>query len=154
MTIKQDWEVVRKWMYNKTVVPAEISVKKVAEILVAKNIGSVIVSKEGKECGIITERDILRKIVSQGFDCSKTTAAQVMTCPLQSISDDKTIWEATFFMATHNIRRLPVTNFKGDIVGIVTTRTISNALPVISKMELSTRLRSTLNHMTQERVRL
>ena len=128
--------------------------KKVAELMVARNIGSVIVSKEGKECGMLTERDILRKITSQGLESSKTLAVQVMSCPLRTISEDKTIWEAAELMSTYNIRRLPVTNFKDDIVGIVTTRTISNALPVISKMELSTRLRSTLNHMTQERVRL
>jgi len=147
MSKSAEWELVKKWMHQKTVVPSDMTVKNVAEIMVARNVGSVIVSIGGKESGMLTERDILRKVISKGLDPSKIMAAEVMTSPLRTISEDATIWDAADFMSTHNIRRLPVTDSKGEIVGVLTTRMISNALPIISRMELSTQLKSTLDRM-------
>jgi len=134
-------------MHSKTLVPESLTIRKVAETMVRRNIGSVLVVSGNKEAGMLTERDILSKVVARGLDPNALTAKEVMTTPLITIGDDATIWDAAELMASLHIRRLPVTGKKGEIIGILTTRSISDALPVISRFGESRRLLSSLKGM-------
>lgn len=142
--MSEDWESVRKWLHLKEVVSEDLSIKEAAKAMVKRNIGSVIVSSRGEEIGMLTERDILSKVVARGLDGSRVKVRGIMTTPLVTINDKATIWEAAELMAKHKIRRLSVTDEEGVIIGLVTTYSISNALPIISRLKESTKLKTSL----------
>ncbi len=148
--MSERWDLVSKWMHSKTEVSDELTVKRVTEIMVEKKIGSVIVSSSKEGPGIITERDILVKVVMGCLDPVKTLVKDIVTKPLVTIDDDKTIWNASEVMSENHMRRLPVVNRAGDIIGILTTRSISDALPVISRFKESQELLTALKNMKHE----
>ncbi len=96
------------------------SVMEIAKTLKKNEVGSVIVTHDGKMKGVITERDIAYKIVAEGKDPRKTTAKDVMSSPVTTISADKNIEEAAVLLKRKDIKRLPVVDGKGKLVGIVT----------------------------------
>ena len=101
--------------------------------MVEKNIGSVLVTVEGAMVGIVTERDILRRLVP-GSPYTTLIVRDVMSSPLVTIDGCAAIGEAADLMAERNIRRLLVTE-KGKIRGIVTERDIIRAtLDVFRKL--------------------
>ena len=129
------WDVVKvkNWMDSKTVVPGDATIQQVAELMANKNIGSVLVSIDEKVAGIITESDILEKVVAKGLDPATVTASQIMTTPLVKIDEDSSLEEAASLMHAYNIRRLPVINKEEEITGVIDARTICYALPIVSE---------------------
>jgi len=103
------------------------SVSYVTEKMISNNIGAVIVLSGGKPSGIITERDIVEKIVRARRDPDKTRAAEIMSSPLLTIEAEKTVLDALKIMRDSDIRRLAVTK-NGRLVGIVTERRLLNSL--------------------------
>ena len=89
--------------------------------MVGENIGAVIIVDENKPVGILTEKDILDKVVNLKKDLSLTKTRDVMSEPILSIEADHPVKEALDLMRRNNIRRLPVTK-DGVMVGIVTER--------------------------------
>ncbi|MEM2718361.1 MAG: CBS domain-containing protein, partial [Candidatus Bathyarchaeia archaeon] len=77
--------------------------------------------------GIITERDIIEKVVRSNRDPSKIRAEEIMSSPLISVEADKTLKDALTLMRDKKIRRLGVTR-KGKLVGIITERRVLDAL--------------------------
>lgn len=148
--MSDNWELVSKWTHSKTEVSDQLTIRRVVEIMVQRNIGSVIVSSSDGELGMLTERDILSKVIMKGLDPSKTLVRDVATKPLMTINEDTTIWAAAEYMSKHHIRRLPVINRDGEISGLLTTRSISDALPVISRFMESRELLSSLRKMKHD----
>jgi len=123
---------VREIMHQHTFVDPELSVKEVAAIMSQKKIGSVLV-KTPKGLGILSERDIMTKIVSVGKDPAKIKARDVTTVPVTTIDASADIYEACHIFTDSDFRRLPVVE-KGEIIGIVTTRDIArHFIPKIIK---------------------
>ena len=85
------------------------------------DIGAVIVIEKEKPVGIITEKDVLEKVITENKDVYETTANDIMSKPLISIESDRRIKEALELMRKHQIRRLAVTE-KDILIGIVTER--------------------------------
>lgn len=106
------------------------SVQNAAEIMKNRNIDSVIVMKNGEGAGIITERDIICKIVAARIDPKSTPVSQIMTSPLITIKPDADIDDAAKIMRDKDIRRLIVTN-KGKIVGILTEFDVIRVEPAL-----------------------
>jgi len=102
----------------KTVRPNS-SVKEVAANMNKFNIGSIVVVQGGKPIGIISERDILRKVVEPCLRPETLTAEQIMTSPVVTINENATIDEAAKLMAEKKVRKIPAMN-KQELVGIVT----------------------------------
>ncbi len=100
------------------------SVLIVAEKMYADNIGAVIVMRRGSPAGIITERDILKKIVIDRKNPAKTTAQEVMSTPLVWIESNETVADALELMRENNVRRLAVIR-NGRLVGMVTERRLT-----------------------------
>lgn len=73
--------------------------------------------------GILTERDVLKKVVSRGLDPTKITLQEVATYPVISIDSSATLHEAILLMARHGIRKLLVTREEGPL-GIIEERDI------------------------------
>ena len=85
------------------------------------DIGAVIVIEKEKPVGIITEKDVLEKVLIKNKDVYTTTANEIMTKPIITIESDQYIKEALKLLQEHQIRRLAVT--ENDIlIGIVTER--------------------------------
>jgi len=118
-------------MRSKAKVSSDTSIVEVAEVMASKDVGSVLVTVDGKEKGILTERDLTRKVVAKGLDPKSTKAKDVMSSPLLTVSQDATLLEAAGIMSKKRVRRLPVVNESGDVVGIISTRIISYALPLM-----------------------
>jgi len=100
------------------------NVLKVAEKMYADNIGAVIVMRRGSPAGIITERDIVKKIVIDRKNPAKTTAQEVMSTPLVWIESNETVADALELMRENNVRRLAVIR-NGRLVGMVTERRLT-----------------------------
>lgn len=94
--------------------------------MVEHNIGSVVVTSGVQPKGIITERDLMRKVILQGMDVRKALAREIMSAPLITIDADAHIGEAATLMFEKKIRRLLVTK-KGAVIGIFTQRDLEVA---------------------------
>ena len=92
-----------------------------AEAMVKNNIGSVIVSDGGRYVGIVTERDLVKKVLSVGKDPTKTSLGEVMSSPLVTKETSRGLGEATSLMIQLGIRRLVAVE-NGKMVGIFTQR--------------------------------
>ena len=104
-------------------ISAESLASKVVDSMLTNNIGSVIVVESEKPVGIITEKDILNRLVDTQRDPNKTTANEIMSSPLITIDREKSLLEALNIMESSDIRRLVVVD-KGKIVGMLSERRV------------------------------
>ena len=95
--------------------------------MIKEDIGAAIVIENGRPVGIITEKDILERVIISGKDVYKTKAKDVMSKPLICIEADRPIKEALELMREKNIRRLAVTKNR-SLVGIVTEKRLLEAV--------------------------
>lgn len=112
------------------VVRPDSSVKEVVATMNKFNIGSIIIVQSNRPIGIITERDILRRIVEPCLAPETLTARQVMTSPVLTIRETTSIDEAAKLMAKRKIKKLPVMK-KQKLVGIVTLTDIVTKMPTM-----------------------
>ena len=102
-----------------TYLPSTASVLDAAKFMTNMNVGSVIVADGESPSGLITDRDVVAKVIALGKDSSTTKIGEVMVSPVVTISEDKDIIDATKLMSTHGIRRLPITNEQGKLAGVI-----------------------------------
>ncbi len=88
------------------------------ENMVEANIGALIVTEDGKACGIFTERDYLRRIALEGRTSRATRVMEVMTDRLIVVDHDRDLEECMSIMTKARIRHLPVVE-NGRLAGIV-----------------------------------
>jgi CBS domain-containing protein len=112
------------------VVRPDTTVKEVVATMNKFDIGSIIVVQGERPVGIITERDILRRLVEPCLAPETLTARQVMTSPVQTINENASIEEAARVMAKKRVKRLPVMN-DGKLVGIITFSDIVANVPTM-----------------------
>ena len=116
------------------VVSLDKTILDVAKLMKKHNIGSVIVveDKEGKHAkGIITERDIVYKVLTKGADPYKVTLEEVMSRPLRVVRPDTTIEDAAKAMRENKIKRLPVVNDNNELIGLLSEGDIMKIFPVV-----------------------
>ena len=110
------------------------SLQEAAEHMKKLNVGCVIVTEDKNPIGIITERDFVTKIASEGRPLF-TEIKEVMSSPLITIDPEETIWEASELMKEKLIHKLPVKE-NDEIVGIITTTDIVKISSVGSDSEM------------------
>jgi len=102
---------------------------KAAALMEKHNLGCVIVTTQnGRPTGIITERDMVTRVVAKDIQPSKVAAKEIMTAPLITITPDETLNEAARRMNRLNIRRLGVM-YKGKLLGIISSKDIVAVTP-------------------------
>lgn len=102
---------------------------RVAQHMDTHELGCIIVTdKEGKPIGIITERDLVNRVLAKNRLPRKFKAKAVMTTPLITISPDETLSNAARQMSRLNVRRLGVV-YKGDLLGIISSKDILAVTP-------------------------
>ncbi len=94
------------------------SIKDVADLMLKKSVGSIIILENGAPIGIVTEGDLVRRVIAQGKDPNNTFVKDVMSQPLIIIDPNASIEEVGEMMANHGIERLPVIE-DGKLVGII-----------------------------------
>lgn len=97
------------------------SAQKAAAVMAEHGVGSLFVEEDGKVQGIVTEMDIVRKVVAANRPVSATTVGQIMSAPLITIDRARSVAEADELMSRHNIRHLAVTE-EGRVVGVLSVR--------------------------------
>ena len=86
--------------------------------------GYVIILKKGKPEGIVTERDLVNKVIVGGLDPAQTSVSDIMSTPLITVDPEDDLLKATQVMKEQNVRKLVVV--REDIIyGIITARIIS-----------------------------
>ena len=118
-----DLEVGAAMRSPPVTVSTDDSALKVVKIMRSNNIGSVVVVGNEKPLGIITEKDILNRAVSNKLDLQKTVAEEIMSSPLITIGKASNLLEALKLMKTQEIRRLGVTD-ENKLVGVLSERRI------------------------------
>ncbi len=114
-------------MHSVTKVLSDTTISEAARIMDKKSIGSVLIEEDSKIIGIMTERDILRKIVAKGRNPDETKVKDIMNQPIITIGINEDVMEASRKMDEHKIRRLIVTE-NDKIVGKITANSIARNL--------------------------
>ncbi|MEM1565766.1 MAG: CBS domain-containing protein [Candidatus Bathyarchaeia archaeon] len=116
------------------------TVKEAAEVMNKFEIGCLIAVRKGKAVGIITERDLLKRVVAEAKDVNKTRVKDIMSSPLVVVEPNLDIEEAVKLMFQMKIKKLPVVEGK-RLVGLVSLTDIARFQPQMIKIlkQLATR---------------
>lgn len=99
------------------------SILEVAQLMRTFHVGDVIVvERRGEQnvpVGIVTDRDIVVEIIAQEVDLNSVTAGDVMSYDLLSVREDEGVWEVLLQMCERGVRRVPVVNDGGGLVGVL-----------------------------------
>lgn len=109
--------------------PMTANVIDAAKLLKKTRVGSIIVTDNGKAVGIITERDIAYKVVAANLNPKSAKLKGVMSKPLKVISASQTIHDAALALRNNKVKRLPVVNKKGQLVGVVSEGDLVKVFP-------------------------
>ncbi|MBU2634340.1 MAG: CBS domain-containing protein [Nanoarchaeota archaeon] len=113
-------ELVKDIMTKKVITSIESdSLMSIGKKMAKYGISCVVIVKDKKPIGIITERDLSQKVVAKNMDCKKTGAKRVMSKPIQTIKPETNIYFTNQLMKKKKFRRFPVAK-DGKLVGIIT----------------------------------
>lgn len=118
---------------NVVTVEEAVSVKKAVEIMNKHEIGCLIVTKRGKPIGIVTERDMLTRVLAELRSPDKTKIAEIMSRPLIVADPQMDLEEAARLMFKMKVKKLPVIS-NGKLVGLVTLTDIARFQPQVMKI--------------------
>jgi len=108
-------------------VETSASVMDAAEIMRDANIGDVVVLDSGVLYGILTDRDIVVRVLAEGDDPATVPVGQVCSRELTTISSTASVGDAVRLIREKAVRRLPVVEESGEVVGIVSMGDIAVA---------------------------
>ena len=104
------------------------TVKAGASVMAQRKCSCLVVVEGDSALGIVTERDLVRKVLAAGVDPSKVLISDVMSTPLVTIGAGLTVSEAAEKMSEYLIRRLVVVDDSGALVGLITAGDIARLL--------------------------
>lgn len=122
-TVKQLLEVSQS--HRLFTVDPSATVIEVVKLLARENVGAVVVLDGGKLAGIVSERDVTRKIFLQGTNPNVDKVDQIMTRQVITVSPTASTRDCLVMMTAKNIRQLPVVE-AGHVVGLISIRDIVN----------------------------
>ena len=100
-------------------IEADSSVLSAVRRMVDFNVGSLLVTDEGRDIGIVTERDYLRRVTLEGRDERETPVREIISSPLVVVTPQTTVTECMALMTDRRIRHVPVVGEDGGVVGLV-----------------------------------
>ena len=124
-------DVMRKHVVS---IDSAMTVKDAATMMDDANVGCVVITRGNAPIGILTERDFVKKIVSQEKSLD-TPLAEVMSFPLITVDSNDTVWEAAEILKTNKIHKAPVQDH-GKLVGIMTATDLVKICSVGSDSEM------------------
>jgi CBS domain-containing protein len=125
--------------------PEDMLVGEAVKIMRDRDVSSILVAKSDRAyptgfqsprrappsryAGILTERDILYKVMAENKGPYKVTIGSIMSTPLLTVSKDSSVRDAIALMQSKQIRRLPVVDANENVVGLVTLKTVIGNMP-------------------------
>ncbi len=100
----------------------EKPVSEIANMMKDQKIGAVPITENGKLVGIVSERDIVTRLVIEGRDADLTTAKEIMTTNIITVSENNEINLALYKMRENNIRHMPVVDDDNKLIGFYSIR--------------------------------
>ena len=128
-----DYKVAEFMNRDLVQVRPDTSVKRCAEVMDAERVSSALVTEKKKVLGIVTEKDLARKIVAKGLDADKIMAKDIMTTDVVTVSSNTSLYDAMVLINKRKIKHLPVVD-NNAVVGIITAMEILRIQP--SYMEI------------------
>lgn len=125
-------EIMKK---NVISIDSSMTVSDAAKMMDDASIGAIVVIENGIAIGIITERDLVRRVIAKEKPLS-TNVKEVMSSPLIVINPDDTVWDLAQLMKTRRIHRVPAVK-DNRLVGMVTTSDIVRLCSVGSDDEMN-----------------
>ena len=117
-------------------VAPDATVLEALKIMADKNIGSVVVMKDGNYQGILTERDYSRKVILKGKNSTDTQVLEIMSTDLPSVKPDDSIEHCMELMTNNAIRYMPVFD-DGKLSGIISMSDVVKETIVSQKETIS-----------------
>jgi CBS domain-containing protein len=112
----------------------DTSMQEVIATMAKFDLSYIMVVQSEKPTGIITEHDIIVRLVTQGLAPSAVIARMVYTNPIFTIDEDATVEEAVNMMKHWGVKHLPVTGKKEELVGVLTSDDVMFAVPSMIKI--------------------
>jgi CBS domain-containing protein len=109
------------------------TVKEAADIMDKNEISCLIASRKGRAIGIITERDLLKRVIVEAKNPEKTKVKAVMSTPLEVVASGTDLEDAIKMMFQKKIKKMPVVD-KDNIIGLVSLTDIARCQPAIIKL--------------------
>jgi len=94
-------------------------VRDAVELMNENEIGCLVVTRKGKPVGIVTERDIMKKIVCQSKNPEQVKVSEIMSEPLVVGKVDMDLGDVARLMLKRNVKKLPIVN-GGNLIGLIT----------------------------------
>ena len=105
-------------------VSPEVSVMEAVTLMATAKVGAIAVTSDRRIVGVFTERDLMRRVVFAQKDPSATRIQEVMTSPVETVTDSTSVAEAAAIMRARHIRHLAIVDVRGHFLGLVAQRYI------------------------------
>jgi CBS domain-containing protein len=99
----------------------DITISDAAKIMSRNSIGSLILVQDEKPYGIVTERDLVRRVIAAGKDPNNVKVSEVCSKPVLTMAEDDMLEDAIEMMRAYKVRRVVIVNREGKVSGILTT---------------------------------
>jgi CBS domain-containing protein len=125
---------VESIMVQKVItIGADATVRDAVNLMNKHDIGCLVIVEKGKPIGIVTERDMLKRILAESEELKKTDIQKIMSKPLIVGKPDMEIENAAKIMFTKKIKKLPIVE-KGKLLGLLTLTDLLRVQPQLIKM--------------------
>ncbi len=114
-------------------VDASMTVQDAAVTMGELDVGALPVGNAERVEGIVTDRDVLYRVVARGRDPVRVTVGEILSRPVVSCTEDDSVANAMDLMAANHIRRMPVLGATGEVTGWITLADLARKLLVESE---------------------
>jgi CBS domain-containing protein len=112
---------------NPRGVETSTPVVEAAQLMKSEDVGSLPILEGERLVGMVTDRDVVLRVVAEGKDVKTTTVGEIASRDLVTVDPQQDLDEALRLMAQHQVRRLPVVEEDGHLVGILAQADVATA---------------------------
>lgn len=125
---KKEQKVADVMVKSVMAVEPNTNARDCARAMAKRGVSCAVITQGGNAIGIVTERDLVSKVMADALDPKSVLVRDIMSTPLITVSPDSPLTDAAQQMAEYRVRRLVVVDESGALVGIVTTGDIARSL--------------------------
>jgi CBS domain-containing protein len=126
----------------------DVPVSAAAELMGELDVGALPVGGPAELRGIVTDRDLLYRVVARGADASRVRVEEVLSFPVVTCTEEDEVAVVLDLMAAHHLRRMPVTDAAGQVTGWITLADLARTM-----LHDSAALQSALQALTEPQAR-